>query len=258
MRAKFIYEKFTEEADPIRDMGIGLYTKRNFDNGKDACKFIISILPIILRTKNIPKDIIQTQTYWTHPKYDKRMDAYIEKYIWVKGEEFGWDEYSILHKMLREMGFSESAKQRKKLHEKFTEAGDPIADMGIGINHLKKELRPLRLNRVLNAMNDKDVVLIERIFNKKIDEIYYLGSQEKDDGEHIDKIISLIDAGKKIIEKKHYSSDETVICKIYETSAGKIGTFDYPDYDDVSIQYFGTIIAAFEANVKQTLLPNYK
>lgn len=59
MRAKFIYEKFEEESDPITDMGIGAVNRKEFDNINDFLDNMIGLLPYILKVKN-KNEIIKT------------------------------------------------------------------------------------------------------------------------------------------------------------------------------------------------------
>jgi len=70
-------EKFTEDSDPIHDMGIGLYAKHNFYSYEDAAKFILKFLHIILELKKVPKDIINDDTYYIAKKYHEKLDNYL-------------------------------------------------------------------------------------------------------------------------------------------------------------------------------------
>lgn len=53
-----INEKFEEQSDPIQDMGIGIFAKRNFEEQSEFLEFLIKVLPIILKMPNIPFDIL--------------------------------------------------------------------------------------------------------------------------------------------------------------------------------------------------------
>jgi len=48
-----INEKFTEEGDPIRDLGIGGKHIREFDTVKDAADFFLDNINILTRFKSI-------------------------------------------------------------------------------------------------------------------------------------------------------------------------------------------------------------
>ena len=88
MRARKVYEKFEEKSDPISDLGIGVYKiHKNFSNYDDLIDYIITYLPIFLKTKKIPDDIIFPEGYtnlfrW---KYYNYLDDYIYTYFTVLG-----------------------------------------------------------------------------------------------------------------------------------------------------------------------------
>lgn len=82
---KWMNEKFIQDSDPIRDMGIGVFHKRNFKNIEEAAKFIVECLPSILKTKKIPFDFLHGGSYYFKFKYFNPIDNYIEKYITIKG-----------------------------------------------------------------------------------------------------------------------------------------------------------------------------
>jgi len=106
MRAKFIYEKFTKESDPIKDLNIGLNVPRDFKR-EEMEQWIVDHLPFILGTDKIPKDIIRSRESWFPNKYDTKIGDYIIKYISIDGKkqsEFSWYRSGI-QKILKEMGF---------------------------------------------------------------------------------------------------------------------------------------------------------
>jgi hypothetical protein len=80
-----VNEKFTQDSDPIHDMGIGLYINRNFDSYTDMAKFILEFLPDILELKKIPKDIIfNNNNYYITQKYHEQLDNYLYNYISIR------------------------------------------------------------------------------------------------------------------------------------------------------------------------------
>jgi len=96
-----INEKFSEKSDPIKDMGIGLYTIRNFENLNEIAEFIISIMPYILKTHKIPEDIIHSEAFILKQKYIKPLDNYIYKYIRLNNEEItSAIDYKLFENML--------------------------------------------------------------------------------------------------------------------------------------------------------------
>jgi len=102
-----VNEKFTEDSDPISDMGIGLNVKRNFDTHKELDQWIVDKLPYILKMNEIPKDIIKSENKWFPDKYGEKIGEYIIKYITVNNKEQTWFSWyrAGIQKILIEMGF---------------------------------------------------------------------------------------------------------------------------------------------------------
>ena len=86
-----INEKFTEDSDPVEDMGIGLYIKHNFYSYEDVAKFILKFLPIILGLRKVPKDIIRDDTYYIAKKYHEKLDNYLCTYININNKPINPD-----------------------------------------------------------------------------------------------------------------------------------------------------------------------
>jgi hypothetical protein len=157
MRAKFIYEKFTEDSDPIHDMGIGVFTKRNFNNINDIAKLLVKFMPFVLHTDKIPDDIIITSgsSKFSSFRWDYywELEHYCKKYIRLKNINVGFnvDIFEKVVNILLKMGYPKKILKdnpifknphEKEIYEKFTEEGDPIHDMDIGVsvNLYKKAL----------------------------------------------------------------------------------------------------------------------
>ena len=89
MRAKFVNEKFTEGGDPIKDMGIGVFISKRFDNTDKAAKYMYANLAAILRRKLIPADIIYPIEYKNekglrlayNEKYTKKLFHFVMNYV---------------------------------------------------------------------------------------------------------------------------------------------------------------------------------
>jgi len=128
---KKVNEKFTLDTDPIRDMGIGLYHKRDFSSNKELQKWLLEYIPAILKTDKIPDDIINPANHVpAYPwKYYTPIQKFIEKYLTVNGSfaSFVGLNHICLKQTLLKMGYP-----KKPLDEKFTQDSDPIHDMGIG------------------------------------------------------------------------------------------------------------------------------
>ena len=138
----FLNEKFEEDTDPIRDMGIGLYSNRNFETFDEMYKFVIEHTPAILNRKTIPRSIVGTydggQTYTMKPEFFKPIRNYVTTYCMIKGKPspFGITAYAY---NLMSLGYDSKIAQIKPkslgrpTFEAFTEDSDPVEDMGIGI-----------------------------------------------------------------------------------------------------------------------------
>jgi hypothetical protein len=160
MRAKFINEKFSEDSDPIHDMGIGVFAKHNFKTEQEILNWFWLVLPVIFGGK-IPEDIIYNtvdpgflkEKYW-----DKYLN-YLHKYIYLNGKEYNpqWEFNNAIHNALIRKGYKlypsfekefknshykdkNYLKINESLNEKFTEYSDPVQDMNIGdIHRFQKE-----------------------------------------------------------------------------------------------------------------------
>ena len=64
-----INEKFTEDSDPISDMGIGIDKKRTFKTTSELTNWVYKHLAHILGTDKIPDDIIQDPTHYLKKQY---------------------------------------------------------------------------------------------------------------------------------------------------------------------------------------------
>jgi hypothetical protein len=135
VRAKFIYEKFTADSDPIKDMGIGLYNQIK----KHYQKFLDELYELGQRFKeNREIDILL---------YFAVVDSNIKyvKHLLELGANVHAKRINVLDacndgeilKILKE--HIKKEKLKKSISEKFVEDSDPIHDMGIGINKIIKD-----------------------------------------------------------------------------------------------------------------------
>jgi hypothetical protein len=111
-----INEKFTEDSDPIHDMGIGFFNK-NFTNEKEFYKFLIEHLPYILGTEKIPDNILNSNDQWLKPKYFFAINRFFKKYkikfknVFIKGKGdedcpvYSWPMY--LNEILSKKGYKD-------------------------------------------------------------------------------------------------------------------------------------------------------
>jgi hypothetical protein len=116
-----INEKFIEDSDPIRDMGIGIYGKpKNFKSTDEIVDFLIECLPAILKTNKIPKNIIylpeQGSAFnWQYYEY---LDKYIKKYLTINNKETRLEAFLInfWHRLLK-MGYGVSNEEMKNYNQ---------------------------------------------------------------------------------------------------------------------------------------------
>ena len=103
----WLNEKFTEESDPIKDMGIGEMNKKiDFKNEKELFKWIIDRLHVILKKESIPEDIIYCKIDFVKLRYRYKIEDYIDKYLTINNNNVWVDIEKLYHK-LRKMGFKE-------------------------------------------------------------------------------------------------------------------------------------------------------
>jgi hypothetical protein len=103
---KSLNEKFTEDSDPVHDMGIGFYHPKTFNSYKNANNYIIEHLHLILKEENIPKDIIYDKQWYIKPKYHDKINDYIRKYIKIKAVDIlSFSFHSHLHEILKKKGY---------------------------------------------------------------------------------------------------------------------------------------------------------
>ena len=148
MKAKYIFEKFTQESDPIKDMGIGVFTKHDFKTYTDLFDYVADNIDVILGYEKLPPDLFlqtrngDTRAFKKRPDFSK-MYNYILEYTRVNGEKPVIEHIPqgmISNLILRLPQHTKYVidvydlrdKVEENLNEKFTEEGDPIADMGIG------------------------------------------------------------------------------------------------------------------------------
>lgn len=111
-------EKFEEDSDPIHDMGIGIFSKRNFKEQYEFLDFLVKALPAILGTDKIPKDIVYNYDQSEIPlKYYSPIRNYFNKYgttfrnvkINDRSEVFFWP--NLLRTKLHKLGFKRTAEE---------------------------------------------------------------------------------------------------------------------------------------------------
>jgi hypothetical protein len=127
-------EKFTEDSDSIKDMGIGVYSKRDFPDLLSFHEWLCLATPVICNIKKV-EDIFKyaNKRRINQTCYDKLLD-YSNEYVTIKGERL--DNIIYLQNFVELI--KAKVKEQKSVNEKFTEDSDPINDLGIGILHRRK------------------------------------------------------------------------------------------------------------------------
>ncbi len=143
VKEHILFEKFVEDGDPIKQMGIGIFTERDFKSEDELYDFLAENILGILERNELSSGFILTNSSYCHAVIKtvnkNKIENYIDKYVSINGKKVsGREEFSIfkLAKRLK-TGVRISTKQELDnstpyLTEKFSEDSDPIKDMGIG------------------------------------------------------------------------------------------------------------------------------
>ena len=94
-----INEKFVEKSDPIEDMEIGVFGKKDFPDTMKAAKFIYEALLPILNIKEIPEDILISDVYYLKKEYGDIIMDYCNKYVRINGIQ-SYDPIDSTHNLL--------------------------------------------------------------------------------------------------------------------------------------------------------------
>jgi hypothetical protein len=141
MRAHFIFEKFTEDSDPIQDMGIGSIAlckkwkekigRYNEDSFK---KEFYPHVPFAYENHSIGMAVFVTIKNISEKMQPQKAfeDACQINY---KGENYKKQRELIAEILEKHFGIKVDPNYEKDINEKFTEDSDPIQDLGIGITH---------------------------------------------------------------------------------------------------------------------------
>ena len=109
MRAYYIFEKFAQDSDPIKDMNIGIFVNRNFNSKEAAIDWIMKNMHLILEKEKIPAGIIydEDKDYLFKWRYYNILNKFILKYISINNKSINdadvllWNCYD----RLRDMGY---------------------------------------------------------------------------------------------------------------------------------------------------------
>ena len=104
VRESILYEKFTQESDPIHNMGIGLY--HDFKSDDEMYEWMADNLHIMLETEVIPDNIINDPGYYIRFDYYQKIKDFTKKYLTINGKKIDSLWPSTLRNILEERGFS--------------------------------------------------------------------------------------------------------------------------------------------------------
>ena len=80
VREYIINEKFTDESDPIQDLGIGLYARRNFKSENEMYEWLYKIVPILCNVNKCEEVIKNMEDIYDSPFLIPRYYYVIQKY----------------------------------------------------------------------------------------------------------------------------------------------------------------------------------
>jgi len=157
---------------------------------------------------------------------------------------------------------------REYINEKFSEGGDPVRQMGIGLKTLLKEFE---IVKVLDYLPKESSEVIAQLFGESLEDLYYLGNSEYSKNIFHRRELKKLLKDKKPIRKFKAHFKETPAddiheeyFELYDTSVGKImKMYDVgysPAYsstaEDAEVTYIGDLEAAGNLDIlnKQELL----
>jgi len=182
MKAKFIFEKFEQDSDPIEDMGIGAFQmnvemKGDFEGSeqyekKKAKSWIFRDIQALKA-----KGTIDTERVFLYIDLTNDDHIYFEDFYEAGGYKNTNNYASIISPLIGKENVTEdfieeleqydgiilcvlrvyqkllSKKFKKSINEKFEEESDPVKDMGIGgnVNFEQKALKTIRDNKIRNT-----------------------------------------------------------------------------------------------------------
>ena len=174
---KNVNEKFTEDSDPIHDLGIGKTTWFNLKTGSvlQIKKFIRDSFPkindYILITKKYEEESDINRIVFDYKQYKNKKD--LLKGLNGEKTEYGKSNWTMSYPFFKEyFKIIQNWKLYESVNEKFTdEDSDPISDLGIGIiPKLKK--RSLKTLKHKSSQGDKIAAYISHFAMISEEELY--------------------------------------------------------------------------------------
>ena len=112
MKARFVNEKFTDESDPIHDLGIGIYTPRSFSSNQDLYEFLYDIMPALCHVNKPIDGISKYPTLYFKGNIVKDLKNYIREYVKMTNDK-GWWSFDVptFNSYVRSRSYKESKKK---------------------------------------------------------------------------------------------------------------------------------------------------
>ena len=147
VKEHIIFEKFTEDSDPVRDLGIGGRHIREFETAEEAANFFLDNISIVSKFESL-EHLKKVMKHYDEPEASPSILREVKDFL------DGWNyeytrAYGAIH--IKEWGVPFDQQKTKlpylkdfrdlilyklkqeRVNEKFAEDSDPIHDMGIGI-----------------------------------------------------------------------------------------------------------------------------
>ena len=266
---KYIAEKFAEESDPVKDMGIGLVEKirkglTQITNDDKVIKFLSG--PIIKQFGYNDKGKLIGYTQFTMPDSAPYIKDSFQRYGLADYVIFNpvTDSNAMYYFTLRikpeyQRAFKEAiSKMNESVNEKFTPISDPLKDMGVGKEHFREELKQYDIRHTFPSLNPEFRHTLENEFGADASEIYYLGYlpldptridfYDREKMKYFSNLEDLTRGAKKISQKLGATKRSTTIT-VYKTKIGKVATMyrpfsngtDYIGDFDVALRIYNKI-----------------
>jgi hypothetical protein len=101
----WLNEKFTEDSDPIHDMGIGIYREHKFKSEKEFFEWFYEIAPMICKVKDATQLVVSMNMLvrgpFLVPKYWTILRDYCMQYIKMRELPYTLDPYEFKNFIIR-------------------------------------------------------------------------------------------------------------------------------------------------------------
>lgn len=157
MRAKFVFEKFTEKSDPIKDLGIGVPDWDNLTPGTILQAKTDIGLDSYMRFNN--------QSSYVHiPKGGKVTIMHL-KYNWVSNKLYvntaAHSMLATIQQFKNRFDIVGHTNIKESVNEKFKQDSDPIKDLGIGYSKSTLDSKSFKILQFIGSKGKEGASLTE-------------------------------------------------------------------------------------------------